>query len=452
MGFIFEEEHFLIRMFNRVRKKDYSGNVGIVLKNSVYQFLTTAVSKIGALIVTVILARMLMPEMFGLYTLSVSTILIFATFSDLGIGDAAVRFISKEAGKNNRKKAGEYFRYLLKMKLFLIFLMSFLLLILAKFIAGNFYNKPMFLALLAGSLYIFFSGLASFFQSVLQATNNFRIILYKEILFQSVRLILIPLFILFLLPHISDSDLILSYLVSILSVAFLFSFVLMFFFFKKNVKYLRVKGSLSKKQKHILLKFVTAISATVFSGVFFSYIDTIMLGVYLSSEFIGYYRAASIFIVSGAPLITFSAAFLPIFSRLKDKSLEYLFNKSVTTTLLFSLLGVVFVVIFSPLLISLVFGADYSSSVNILRIFSLLLISIPVISLYSAYFSSRGLPLVVTKTLVISTFLNIFLNYILISTLVNYNPLWAVYGATFATIFSNWFYMFTLIHSRKKFI
>ena len=105
-------------IFRRIRKRDFSGNTGLVIKNSIYQFSTNLVTKIGSLIFVIILARMLMPELFGLYSLALSTILIFVAFSELGIGQTLIRFVSKEFGKNKNPKF--YVVYLAKLKLFLI--------------------------------------------------------------------------------------------------------------------------------------------------------------------------------------------------------------------------------------------------------------------------------------------------------------------------------------------
>src|SRR3989344_423213 len=122
-----EEESDIRAFFNRVRKKDFSGNVGIALKNSIYQFSATFVGKVGALILTIILARLLMPEVFGLYSLALSTILIFVAFSDLGIADTLVRFVSKELGKKKIAKAKVYSQYLIKIKVFIMLVVSAIL-------------------------------------------------------------------------------------------------------------------------------------------------------------------------------------------------------------------------------------------------------------------------------------------------------------------------------------
>ena len=93
-------------IWQRIKKRDFSGNTGLAIKNSIYQFSTNAFAKIGSLIFTIILARLLMPELFGLYSLTLSTILIFGAISELGVTQTMVRFVSKEFGEKSPLNSG----------------------------------------------------------------------------------------------------------------------------------------------------------------------------------------------------------------------------------------------------------------------------------------------------------------------------------------------------------
>jgi len=183
-------------IWRRIKNRDFSGNTGLVVKNSLYQFSTGLVAKIGALIFTVVIARLLLPELFGLYSLALSTILLFVSISDLGINQSIIRFISKSSSDKRKEKAAAYAYYLSKIKIIFTFLVAFALTILAKFISQNYYQKPIFYALIAGALYVILAGISSIFQSFFHAINNFKVPFFKEIFLQISRLFLIPLFIL----------------------------------------------------------------------------------------------------------------------------------------------------------------------------------------------------------------------------------------------------------------
>lgn len=438
-------------IFHRLKNRDFSGNTGLAVKNSTYQFSTNFISKLFSLFFTIILARILLPDLFGLYSLALSTILVFAAFSDMGIGETLVRFVSRELGRGNISKARAYSNYLIKIKIFLMSLISLTLILLSKFISESYYHQPIRLALLAGGLYIFIAGFVIILQSILQAYNIFKPILYRELLFQITRIIIVPLLVLFALKNSFNDETILFLIIIILTFAYLLVAFLLYFFTKKNIFDINVrKIIISKKDRKKVNKFVFLTSFTFLSGIFFGYIDIIMLGYFVSSKYIGYYQGAFSFISAMIPLITFSTALLPIFSRLNKKKILVIFKKAIKVLSIISILSFLFIFFASKYLILLIFGNEYFASINILRIFSLLLLSIPIITIYSTYFTAFGKPEIVSKSLAISTIMNIILNYLFISYLINYSPLYAVYGAAIATIISRYSYMFLLIFYKKR--
>src|SRR3989344_9132031 len=117
---------------------------------------------------------------------------------------------------------------------------------------------------------------------------------------------------------------------------------------------------------------------------------------------------------------------------------------------LLSLILTLFVLIFSSWIISIIFGENYLPAVGILRLFSIMLILTPLISLLATYLVASGKPEVISKFLIISTIMNILLNYILISKLVIFGQIFAVYGSVAATIISNAFYLSSLVIYKNK--
>ena len=282
--FIKEEKKDIKEIYRRFWKRDFSGNTGQAIKNSAYSFSTILVQKIGAIIFTIIIARLLMPELFGLYSLALTTIGLFAIISDLGISSTLIRFFSKELAKNKPNTWG-YYDHLLKIKFLLTFFASLILILSSYWIANIYYDKPIFYALLAGGLYIFITSFLSFFESIYQSFNNFKKSLMRESIFQVLRLIIIPLIIIFSLKF-SENILLLNIL---LGLSFCYLIALIFLFIKRPI----LSGkNLNKEQKKQVNKFILPLIAIALSGVFFVSIDKIMLGHFVSAEFIGYYAAA----------------------------------------------------------------------------------------------------------------------------------------------------------------
>ncbi len=448
-----EEGSDIKEIWHRIRTRDFSGNTGLAIKNSAYQFSTNIIGKIGSFFFVIILARLLMPELFGFYSLALSTILIFGAFSELGLEKTLNRFLSREFGKKKRKLK-TYTVYLGKIKIILIFLSAILLLVSAKYIANTFYQKPIFLALLAGILYVTFNHLNGFLKSMLHAANNFLSVFKREIIFQISRIILVPLTIIFAIRSSLANEINLMIIILILSLSFFIASLFMLFDVKKeyskNFSKEKTK-SLTKKQKRIVNKFFLATAALVLSGTFFGNIDKIMLGHFVAGEFIGYYTAAFSLVGGLIALTGFASGVLfPIFSRLKGKRLEKGFKKSIRITF-FTSTGAFFITItLAYIAILIIYGKEYSPATNILRIISLLLFLLPITAIYESYYVSQGRPQTVAKLLVSASILNILLNYFLITFLLNYGQLPAVYGAVIATILSKGFYFGGLVIGRKN--
>ncbi len=92
-------------IIRRIWKRDFSGNTGLTIKNSIYELSMVGVSKVGALIFMVILARLLMPELFGLYSLALATILIFVAISNAGLAIVLLNLFLKKLERIIKSKA-----------------------------------------------------------------------------------------------------------------------------------------------------------------------------------------------------------------------------------------------------------------------------------------------------------------------------------------------------------
>ena len=411
----------------RILRRDFSGNTGIAIKNSIFQFSSSVVSKIGSLIFTIILARMLLPENFGLYTLALSTILIFGAFTDLGVNSALIRYLAKN--EKNERKTGAYVFFIRNLKLKLTFLVSFILILSSYFIANFYYKKPIFLALLAGSLYIVFNSLLSFIVGFFQARNNFKYPFYKEIFYQIVRLVLVPITILLLLD--SSKEILLGGIFLSLSLSFFFS---IFFLYPKIKKY--PPNTLSPKEKKEVIKFILPLSATALTGIFFGTIDIIMLGRFVESSFLAYYQAAFALLGSVGVLIPFAAAFFPIFAKLSREKLKIALKKSLAITFLFSTTAIILTLILSNLVVKIIYGQDYSPASNILKILSILLVIDSFNAIFSNFLISQSKNNLLAKNLIFVTILNIVLNFFLIKYFLQFSMYYATIGAAIATIIS----------------
>jgi len=74
-----------------------------VLKNSFFNFFANILIRLGGIIFTAIIARFLLPEKFGIYSLALSIVLIFLTLTDMGINQTLLRYLAFSFPKNKKR-------------------------------------------------------------------------------------------------------------------------------------------------------------------------------------------------------------------------------------------------------------------------------------------------------------------------------------------------------------
>lgn len=429
------------------KKKDKKESLtNIVIKNSFYNFSATVINRFGALIFTIIVARVLLPRYFGIYNLAISIVFLLLTFTDLGINNSLIRYVSSSLAQRNIKKASAYFHYLIKLKFFLSISFSFILAILAYPISNFVFQKPdLFPPLIFSSLLLFFLSMDSFYSSLFFAFNKVKYINYKEILYQSLRLILLSL-ILFL---IAKSYYILGVIFSLILSTLLVLIVILFWF--KKIAPDIFKSYNFKINKKRVLKFIGYLAIGTLSVVFFSYIDIIMLGIFISDvSYIGFYRAAFSLVFSIAGLLTFASVLLPIFSRITKKRLDFSFNRVIKYTTILSIPATFGLFVLGKYFIRAIFGYEYLPAVIPLYFLAFVIIETTITSSYFALLTSKEKPGIYAKMLTIATILNFILNLTLISMLLKVSELWATTGAAIATLLSRYFYLIGLVYVTKK--
>jgi O-antigen/teichoic acid export membrane protein len=447
-----EETRDIKNVLGRFRKRDFSGTTGQVIKNSTYNLATSLIAKLGSLIFTVIIARMIGVELFGLYILALSTITLFSVFSDLGLSSAMLTFSARALAKNKFGKAKTYFKGLLKYKIYLAALCSFGIITFGYILTKYYYAKPIYYALLAGAIYIPIVSLMDYINTAFCSGNNFRAGMIKEIIFQILRLSLVPLGIFFLLKTSLENSIIIAAIILILVFCYFAGLLYLRIIAKKQIPFLRERAKkLTQEEKKDLKKFILPITFTALSGMFFGYIDMLMLGHYVDITYIGHYGATFGLIGSASAIISFaSTAVLPVFSRLKGESLEKTFRKVRNFTLLIGILSAIFTYLAAKYIL-MIYGQEFVAGTILLQIFSLLLIILPIAGIYSIYFTSLKKTKILATLLIFSTLANIILNVWFIAYGLQFSMMYGVVGACVATICSRLIHLAGLIYIRRNY-
>ncbi|MEM2954845.1 MAG: flippase [Candidatus Nanoarchaeia archaeon] len=418
----------------------------LLVKGSFWALLASVISRLGALIFTIILARFLLPEGYGIYSIVLSVSMIFFTFTDLGVNSALIRYVSHTLTKN-KSKAHSYYSYLLKIKFLLTLLVSFVLAILAPVISLYVFNNPLLkMPLMISAFYIFILSIESFYASIFYIAKKISYISIREVLNQTLRII----FALGVFYFVSS-----SFYVSGLFISFIFvSFILtMFslFYTKRLIPEIFEKTSFETIEKVRILKFIGLITIASISSIFFSYIDSIMLGIFLKPEFVGYYKAAFA-LIAGVSSILFApiSILLPIFTNLSKIKLRLSVNNISKYLTIFTIPSSFGILVLGKYFLRSFYGYSYLPASLPLSFLAFLLIPSLYVSIFLSLFSAKEKPEIFAKLLIFASILNIILNYIFIKTLLNISEIWATAGAAIATLISWLVYSCLSFYHAKK--
>jgi O-antigen/teichoic acid export membrane protein len=218
------------------------------------------------------------------------------------------------------------------------------------------------------------------------------------------------------------------------------------FLFKKTSK-------LDKANKKRFNRFLLYLSALSFSAIFFSHIDSIMIGSLIAnSEYVGYYKAAFTLVFSLSSLFLIGNIVTPVFTQIKKKKLNKVFQNFFRYIIIISFPIIAGIIIFSKYILKLIYGYHYIPAAPVLIILSFLIFEIVITKITSSILLAKEKLKFFTIFTALVSLLNIFLNYFLIKIFLNFSDSLAMLGAALATLFSRYLFMFgTFIFIRKKF-
>ena len=417
----------------------------IAVKNSVYSLGFAMINKFGGLILTIILARLLLPELFGLYSLVLSVVVIVVILADFGTDVTAIRYISKALEENNKEKARSIFRFLFKIKSLMILISIIIVLTIAKPLSQIIFNKPLlFWPLIFSCFYIFAESLKSFFGTPFAAKKDIKVLLPVELIFQASKIVLSFIAISMLSYELKVSGIFLAFAIS----GFLFLALEIFFLIKKDKEL--ILGKLLKINRQKILNYIGFAGIAGITLIFFGSIDTLMLGKFVDAEYLGYYRVALGLVVSISAILPFTGTLLPIFTQIHNRRLDRGFQKSFGYLIILIIpmsIGMMFI---SKHIILLIYGKEYLPAASSLLVLSILIVISPLISLYSTMFQAQEKPKILAKFMTISLVMNILLNYTLIKILLTISQEYAILGAGIATVISNVFFLGVLVSKTKS--
>ena len=396
-----------------------------VLKNAFFNSSSALIRGIGGFLFSVVLARFLTPDLYGIYALATS-LCFFVLHLDPGTNYTAVRYIAYAIGKKDKYSARGYFSFLFKIRFVLGLIFAISLAIIGKF-SYRLFNKPLlFIPLEILSIFLFFFYLTDFLDACSQALQNFKYPAIRHTIYEILKFafVLISLFIGFFYGIFLG-----------IALAALLTFLIIFSILRQRYNFL-FKGTIAKIEKKRVLKFLGFMSIGSISGMIYSYIDMIMIGIFLPSEYAGYYKAATNIIFGIGGLIAITGVLFPVFTQLEGESLENAFRKVFKYSAILSFPLTVSIAYFSGEIVKVVYGVSYLPASLPLLILSPVII-FNSINFFETLFGAKEKPEYNSAISVASMSLNVILNYFLIIK-------FGVVGAAIATTISRFFRITTM--------
>lgn len=416
-----------------------------IVKNSIWAFGGSILNRFGALFLTILLARFLMPEGYGIYSIVLSTAMIFLTFTNLGVNTTLMRYLSS-AIKKNKEQIPTYHRYLLKIKIILA-TSSFLLFLLLSYPFAFFVykNSQLFFPFLVASFYILIFSFNSFYKQVFYSIEKIKYASLNESLSQFLKII----FALFIFYFIASSYHIIGIFFSFIIVSFLMIFFNLYYIKKLLPEFfLKPKIRIDKRK---VKKFVGVLSIASISTGFFYYLDSIMLGIFVSPEYVGYYGTAFSLVFGIIGILSFaSLVLLPVFTKANKRNLKLILEKTIRYLFMIIIPSIFGLLILGKYFIVAFFGHSYLSSVLPFYFLVPLLFPVVLVGLFLSLFLAEERPEIFAKLVGSVAVINVILNIVFIKLFLLISPLWATVGAAIATLFSWALYFFLSVQAIRK--
>jgi O-antigen/teichoic acid export membrane protein len=391
-----------------------------VARNTLYNASALLIGNISGLFLTILLARILMPENFGIYSLALSIAMLAIAFSNLGIDGAVVRYTAFYTGKDLKKVRG-HLHYFFKIKIFLTLTVSAILIFSSRELASFFRDEELTLPFMIAGGIVFFASLANFFNSFFIGLQEFRYYFLKQIIYELSRWIFaLPLALLFFASGALAGH----------SIAFFMVFL--FLFFMAILRYGKlVRGERSEPDR-ASRKFIGFMTVAGISGIIYTYVDSVMIGYFLGATQVGFYRAGYVIVFALIGLVSsLSNVLFPTFTRMNDEEIEMALGRLIRYTSLIAFPFSMIIFYLSKEIILVVYGSEYLDAVPAMTILAFFLIP-GAFNYLVVIFNAKERADVTAYMITASMVLNVFLNYVLILSM-------GIAGAALATLLSRFF-------------
>lgn len=422
-----------------------------VLKNSFILLIGNLLFRVGGYINRLLMSRMLGPEGYGLYGLTLPFQGIFQILSAGGLPPAISKYVAEYNAQDKKALTRQVILTSTKFMVLMAILLSIILLFSSDFIANNIFHKPLVVwPLRAVSLITPFSVVVGAMRGAFQGVYKNEYTVYNRMAEQIATIVFACVFVycgLYAMGAVLGSAF--GFIISAVTAAFLYKKYINPLFDSDDSLNLSFKEELNLLW--MLIKFAVPVAITALSEIAIYDIGTLVIGSIMLSVDVGYYNAADP--ISRIPLVislSVSTVLLPATAEAYALKDHKMLQQYVVDCLRYSILTVlplcVMISIFSIPIISLLFGSQYIQGSGAL---SILVIGMSFYSIYmicSSILQGIGYPRLPMYILLIGTGLNLVLNIVLVY---SYGIVGAAIGTTITTCILMIVIMYFVIKNTK---
>ena len=390
-----------------------------IRKNSFYSFLTVSSRLIANVFLFWIIARLYGPDVFGQFTTAQVLATNFIILADFGFDILLTTEVAK-----NRNYAIKIFQQFFSLKIIFCFIALLLMNIIGLLGDFSFQTKNLIFIL---SFYMVFSSLSNFLSALFKG--------FEKLEYETrITLLMNLLLILLALPLI-----LLKINIYVIALIFVFTrlvgFMLGIFYSKSLISGIAYKFILVGFNK-IRNKVLVFGLFLLFNNLFFQ-LDTILLSLWKNDNEVGIYQA--VFKLIMLPLVIpdiITNTLLPTLSRLNHENREQWIKigKFINKLLIGIVIPIAIIMfVYSEQIIELIYGSkNYLSSMNILRIFSLILFIRFSFEAHALMLTTSDKQHLRLFTVLAATLINLGMNYFFI-------PIYGALGAALVSLVTNVF-------------
>lgn len=340
-------------------------------RGGLFLFSGTAISTFVLAISSILIARIIGPELYGQYSLAFVAPELFLIFTDLGINQGIIKFTAEHLTKNDDKTTitkiiahGLYIRALVGV---IVFLITY---ILAEQLASGIFQRPEL------TLYLRIASISILFQTLFTTANSAFVGIDKTQYnalttnIQAIAKTIISL--LLVLSGLAVTGAIIGHLASYIVGAITGLTLLSLTLRRKQNK--TTNSSFAQNAK-ILIHYGTPLYMVALLAGLIPFIQNIVLAFFTTDSAIGNYKAAVNFSALLTTLsIPITTVLLSAFSKLSSTGTkaEDFFKISNKYTAIIIMPATILIIIFSNQIVQIIYGSTYTSAPSFLATYSLL--------------------------------------------------------------------------------